>query len=89
MAQKRFSTGDRVRHIIGGPVMEVRYYQSDKIPFLSLFQREPKVVCAWRDGGRYRKAIFEQNALIKLATQGPNPHHRIEVVPGVECREVN
>lgn len=89
MAKKRFSTGDRVRHVIGGPVMQVCYYEFQKIPFLHIFHGEPKVVCAWKDGGHWRKQVFEQDALIKLGTQNPKPARRIEVVPGIECRDLN
>lgn len=90
MAKKRFDTGDRVRHVMGGPVMQVCYYEFQKIPFLNIFHGEPRVACAWKDGRSWRKQVFEQDALIKLGTQNSTkPAQRTEVVPGIECREIN
>ncbi|MBI1224676.1 MAG: hypothetical protein GC192_05530 [Bacteroidetes bacterium] len=89
MSKKRFNPGDRVRHFIGGPIMEVQYYELDKRPYLRLFQSDSKVMCAWEEGCKTRKEVFDQDVLIKLGTNGASNQTRFEVVQGVECREIN
>lgn len=89
MAKKRFNPGDRVRHFIGGPTMEVQYYELDKRPYLRLFQSDSKVVCAWEEGCKSHIKVFDQDSLIKLGANSASNHARFEVVQGVEFRDVN
>lgn len=87
MAKRRFHPGDRVRHFVGGPVMQVQHYELDKRPFLGLFQSDNKVVCAWQVGNQCKKAVFDQDTLIKL---GERSH--LQNLPNFQqpnCRESN
>lgn len=89
MAKKRFNPGDRVRHFIGGPIMEVQYYELKKNLLFNLFQSEEKVVCTWKAGNQRKKQVFDQNVLIKLGDK-PNLTGR-ECQSGryLDCREIN
>ena len=84
MAKRRLHPGDRVRHFIGGPVMQVQHYELDKRPFLSLFQSDTKVVCSWQEGNQSKKKVFDQAVLIKL---GERSHQVLPNWQQPDCRE--
>lgn len=85
MAKRRLHPGDRVRHFIGGPVMQVQHYELDKRSFLNLFQSDTKVVCAWTEGNQCKKQVFDQDVLIKLGDHSAqSPNYRKACLQGQE-----
>lgn len=89
MAKRRFNPGDRVRHLIGGPVMQVQHYVIDKLPLFSLFQSDNKVVCTWQVGNQIRKQVFDQDTLIKLGDKTSQFNQQNSARNYADCRDMN
>lgn len=90
MSKRRFNPGDRVRHFIGGPVMEVQHYELKKQLFFNLFQQDEKVVCTWKAGNQRKKQVFDQNVLIKLGEKSSlNTGRDCQSGRYLDCREMN
>ncbi|HFA48358.1 MAG TPA: hypothetical protein ENJ95_04985 [Bacteroidetes bacterium] len=65
MTIRKFKPGNWVRHKMGGPVMEVIRYETERKPLVGEVLSEHDVLCVWYEDGERKKGVFDQRTLFK------------------------
>jgi uncharacterized protein YodC (DUF2158 family) len=65
MVARKFKPGDRVEHKLGGPIMEVMHYVTERKLLVGTILSDEDVKCVWYEDGERKTAVFNQRTLIK------------------------
>ena len=65
MVARKFKPGDRVEHKLGGPVMEVIHYVTERRPWVGEVLSDEDMKCVWYEDGERKTAVLNQRTLFK------------------------